>query len=172
MKKTAIILGLFSLLLVCLTGCEKDQYKEMVKELVGKWKLSDVTYMDTRVILDGEYWHPDIEYPTNITYDFLENNKLVVTYFISGELQKEEYYYSCKKANYHPWAESKDACSVHLHIGNEVLLCVVNPKYKSVEASLWIGQFNPTMKAIDEVDLVMMEYDFVSSWAKSFNKLK
>ena len=59
---------------------------------------------------------------------------------------------------------------VDLHIDDKTFICVVSPKYKTVEAKLWIGEFKPTMEAIDEVDLVMMKYDFVSSWDKTFYK--
>jgi len=171
-KANVFILGLFSLIILCLTGCEKkDVYEYMVRNLEGKWKLSTVSYMDTRV-LHGES-HTKIDYPKTAIYDFQKNNKLVVTYFLSGELYQSEHMYKCEKENYNPLCNdmgSGTCSSIRLHIDESQFLCVAFPE------SMWIYGFTKD-KVIDDVDLVMVEHDYVKDgyvkgWSKSFVKIK
>jgi len=160
------ILTLFlGFLLSCLffTGCKKNVYEEMKRNLEGKWELSSVNYW----VLYGESY-PAIDYPKTAIYEFQKNGRLVITYVTSEGLQKKEYGYQC-----FPFNEKEDGTSIHLQIADAgCFRCTVTPEYKTLKASMLLDHIGKRGQAIDDVDLIMMELDYVGGWSKYFVKLK
>ena len=170
MRRINVIL-VFLLSCLLFAGCEKD---DRSRDIIGKWELTSFSYWGTFVLLDNgeyEYKKPKIDYqPANTIYDFQKNGKLVVTYFISGELKKNEYSYKCKKMSKNPLGDDIQGEGVQLQIDEDLFNCAFVPKYKSLPASLSI--IAGKRKTMDDVDLVMIEYDDISWWIKTFYKSK
>jgi hypothetical protein len=82
-------LGLFFLLIISFTGCEKY----VPKEIIGRWKLTEA-----QIITNDQYLEI-INYSENdIIYDFRENGQLFVTgaipeLFIFDDFQEGKHYF-------------------------------------------------------------------------------
>jgi len=176
-KKNSSIILVFLLPCLLFAGCDKHNDK---KDFVGKWKLNNVSYtIDTRVVLDGESL-PAIDYPKTAVYEFQKNGKLIITYYIAGELQKNEHSYKCIGTlamwgdNFGSGKDKRDPHSHRIEIDGQEYICVVDPENKTTKANIrMIGHCRDSIaKAIDDVDIVMMENEYIYSWSKTFVKLK
>ena len=166
MKHRIVLFSVFLLSYLLLAGCDKHNDAKVTKEIIGKWKLSSVDYM---VFVYGK---PPVDYPKTAIYDFQKNGQLIITYVISGELQKSEHSYECKKMNNNPLGDDILGEGVLLQIDEERFQCVLVPKYKSLSAELTIvGCGYNKAKTLDDVDLVMMENENIYYWDKYFTKI-
>ena len=89
-------------------------------------------------------------------------------------MQKSEHSYKYIRTDVCPTCEypniSKDGNN--LQIDEDSYLCVFERGYKNKKASIWIDGFVRRKKAIDDIDLVMIEHQDVTLWSKTFLKLK
>ena len=160
-------------LLPCLlfAGCEKHNDK---KDFIGEWKLYSVGY---RFFCVESYYI--IDYPKTAIYDFQKNGKLVITYVISGELQQSEHSYKCVGTlaqgvcNFGNEKDKRDPHSHRIQIDGQEYICIVNSENKTVKTNMrMIPPYKDSIKAIDDVDLVMMENEDIYCWNKYFEKIK
>ena len=164
MKSVNVILVfLFSCLLFA--SCNKDKH-----DIVGKWKLVTVEYMDTAnmVMVDGYYWGSEMDYSeNNLIYDFQRNNKLTITGSMSGELQNNKYPYRYKKVSPSPAIPLYP--NPNLQIGEENYYCSV---YSETETMTIRSDGRGKGIGIDEIDLTILKQDNVVIRKKIFNKIK
>jgi len=160
MKKIKFIL-IFLLPCLLIVSCNKGVEE---KDIIGKWKPCGVL---------GLYSDLDVE-NNNVIYDFQKNNKLIVTTFISGELQKTEYSYKCVKSYYHPWADDfsgrykRKSRSLELYLDG-VFYSWCDPTWYYDE--MWIGYLDKGSKVIDETDLLVLEQNHPYDWYKYFKRI-
>jgi len=161
MKRLVLFPSIISIMIIAaLTGCEKEPYSS---EIIGEWKLVEVLYIDTTVTTDGGYPWLKIDYSeNNLIYDFRKNNRLVITSSTPGKLQESKCSY--KYENIGPIIFGLLEGS--LRIRKTEYICRI-----SIEEEMTIHGFDKSKKAIDEIDLKMMEQDNLMGWTKVFVKL-
>jgi len=174
MKHLSYFFISFIIITLCFTGCKKDNWDYTLE---GKWKVSDVYYMDRDVVLHGIH-KPNIDFTENldIIYDFQKNNKLVITTtYITGEIKQSEYSYTYQQGGYHPYSNPPvkyEGC-YYLQIDTNKFSCLVSPGGgKSLEITGFSNCNGTVTGVIDEIDLEILKYDEITSWIKSFDKLK
>jgi len=159
MKK--VILKLIAILLPCLllTSCNKDN--DDSNDIIGEWKLNRVTYLDEAIIGSGSWTWTEMDLPSNsIIYNFQKNNKLVITSFISGKLQKSKHSYKLSNC---PTCDPPYI----LQIDKKRYYFEISPE----NATMSIGCFC-IPSGIDEADLAIIKQGNVAGWNKTFVKLK
>ena len=168
MKNIVVLFSVFFLFCLLFAGCEKHNDKKVVKEIIGTWKLSSVYYIDSRIF--SKEFPLAIDYPKTAIYDFQKNSKLIITYYISGKLQKSEHSYKYVRTNHCPTCDYPDVDKNgnNLQIDDESYLCDFSNRFED----MCIYGFAKNKKAIDDIDLIMIEQDGIYSWSKNFVKLK
>jgi hypothetical protein len=162
-KPIFLIISLFVLIIIGLTGCEKDKYDYTIK---GKWKFqSALILMGDGKYLQG-YTITIDSLKNDIIYEFQKNNILIVTSSISENLQTNAYFYKCKKRSV--FCGSLDYDDIEIKIGKNIYYGSVSQKYERI--SLFSGV--KPQKPIDEIDLILIEQDSLAFWQKEFIKLK
>ena len=165
MKQKFYFFSLFTIIILCITGCKKDNDYS----IEGKWKLERV------YIFPNEYlfWFTIECSENNIIYDFQKNNKLLVTSSIYGNLQTKEYSYKCEGRNV--FCTSIDYDDIQLTIGKGIFYGSVSQKYERMslfsESSESAISVKPK-KLIDEIDVILIEQDSLFLWYKEFIHLK
>jgi hypothetical protein len=163
MKKSPILFSfLFLLIIICLTGCQKDSYKESI---IGKWKLDNVMIFENK---DEGYLNNirTISYlENNIIYDFQNHNTLFVTSSVSGVPQTKKYTYKCERR---PDAFCETMSSqIQVKIGKEIFYGSVSRDYPGMVLLRGVN----SKKIMDETDLMTLESDSLRVWQKNFIKL-
>ena len=163
MKRINVI-SVFLLSCLLFAGCDKHNDAKITKEIIGKWELNSVIFMDM------DLRNPNIDYPKTAIYDFQKNGKLIITYSISGELQKSEHSYKYVRTNHCPTCDYPDVDKNgnNLQIDENRYLCDFSNRFED----MCIYGFFKNKKAIDDVDLVMMKYEDISWKIKTFYKSK
>jgi len=169
MRKNILLIALSLIITTGLIGCKKDKYDYAIE---GKWQFRSVYIFVGGVSSDGYLqWHTITtdSLENDIIYDFQKNNKLLVTSSISGNLQTNEYSYECERRNSSHNVPNYDA--IQLKIGKEIYYGSVSQKYGIMSLSSESAKSIKPQKPIDEIDLVLIEQDSLSSWQKQFIKL-
>ncbi|MDR2970957.1 MAG: hypothetical protein LBU83_03375 [Bacteroidales bacterium] len=160
-KPIFLIISLFALIIIGLTGCEKDFYKDRI---IGKWKLDKVIFCDTTII-DGHYQQFEIDCLENsIIYEFKKNNKLIITNSILGNLQITKYSYKCDKIP-GTWCYTEPVV-LQITIDKETYYYT---QYPEDQLSISGESIN---HIFDETDSVIIKQENLQIWRKKFTKLK
>ena len=158
-KKVLAFITLFLLITTGLTGCKKDPNND---NIIGKWKLVEVTYYDSSVTNENGN-HPALKIDcskNNIIYNFQENKKLIISNSIIGKLHKNKHSYK-----YHSRSPEAHVLEGNLQIEKTKFYCSV---FETTGTMTLNGNKD---KVLDEFDVMMLMKDNIYSWHKTFVKL-
>jgi disulfide oxidoreductase YuzD len=162
-RKQATVKITLTFWLSCLlfTSC----HKETKKEIMGQWKLVEVSYYDDSHCMPVNTSVSEIDYSeNNLIYNF-QKYKLVVTGSQSWKLQKNKFPYKYVRIFLDCEGDIPGYVN-NLLIDEEEYQCVV------VNDTMWIHGVTKSKKIVDEIDLAITEENHIYKWIKIFVKSK